>query len=599
MIKKLFSLVFLLLVLAILSPVILLALMYQSDISSGLPTETYMMNVSPSQIVSQELDDSLAALDNLDEDIVFSFSEETLNTLIYASFTQAEGLNPEYQPESDCETDACQFLITENITDDLTLYLKGIWVELSDDQISVFVSGSMNWQDRFNYQTILSLVFNITDDEDAYRLNVDRVRLGRLPVTSQFVGRILGLIENLSGQPVLEVESDLPVGSLDLETFSITIPKAEIVSTVKENQELENNLLIGELIEIFFENQLLTFKLEEQAFNFYFKSSLLLSDETTTLPASIEDLYDATTPLDLNAYFQDQFQEFLLSQALLGETTFNLNQRVLNTIVASSLQGAEGLPDFSWTYLDVDGNEESITARVEGVWITLNESSIIFHALFDIASFPSLVEFTLDSVPSDDPLLLVYEINGLTMGKSPLVLDDPFLIIDDVEAFIPIIRDTLTNDFIQFNELNQLEIGGAALENYLNTFLESSGITLADISVVDEAILLGFNLDPNLQSLFDSYANAINDVLGNENFVGGLTEALDPASSPEAEEFINEVTTISEKLNDNQTVSSEDVDGLLDEFADLSQEEQEAFFNVMQSLIDPALLEEFENSFND
>jgi len=104
MIKKLFSLVFLLLVLAILSPVILLALMYQSDISSGLPTETYMMNVSPSQIVSQELDDSLAALDNLDEDIVFSFSEETLNTLIYASFTQAEGLNPEYQPESDCET---------------------------------------------------------------------------------------------------------------------------------------------------------------------------------------------------------------------------------------------------------------------------------------------------------------------------------------------------------------------------------------------------------------------------------------------------------------------------------------------------------------
>jgi hypothetical protein len=202
-------------------------------------------------------------------------------------------------------------------------------------------------------------------------------------------------------------------------------------------------------------------------------------------------------------------------------------------------------------------------------------------------------------VPSDDPLLLVYEINGLTMGKSPLVLDDSYLIIDDVEAFIPIIRDTLTNDFIQFNELNQLEIGGSALENYLNAFLESSGITLADISVVDEAILLGFNLDPNLQSLFDSYANAINDVLGNENFVAGLTEALNPESSPEAEEFINEVTSISEKLNNNQTISSEDVDGLLDEFADLSQEEQEAFFNVMQSLIDPALLEEFENSFND
>jgi len=81
-------------------------------------------------------------------------------------------------------------------------------------------------------------------------MNVDRVRLGRLPVTSQFVGRILSLIENISGQPVIEVESDLPVGSLDLETFSITIPKAEIISTVKENQELENNLLIGDSLRI-------------------------------------------------------------------------------------------------------------------------------------------------------------------------------------------------------------------------------------------------------------------------------------------------------------------------------------------------------------
>lgn len=599
MIKKLFALVFLLLVLAILSPVILLALMYRSDISSDLPTDAYVMNVSPSQIVSQELDATLETLTNLDEDVVFSFSEETLNTLIYASLTQTEGLNPAYQPGSDCETDACQFLITENITDDLTFYLKGIWVELSEDQISIFASGSMNWQDRLNYQTILSLVFNITDDEDAYRLNVDRVRLGRLPVTSQFVGRILGLIENISGQPVIEVESGLPVGSLDLETFSITIPKADIVSTVKENQELENHLIIGELLEIFFENQLLTFKLEEQAFNFYFKSSLLLSDESTTLPTQVQALYEAANPLDLDTYFQNQFQEFLLSQALLGETSFRLNQNVINTIVASSLQGTGGLPDFSWTYLDSLGNEESIDVQIEGVWITFNASSIVFHALFNIASFPSLVEFTLDSVSSDDPLMLVYEINGLTIGKSPLRGDDSYLIIDDFEAFIPIIRETLTNEFIRFNAQDQLEIGGASLENYLNAFLESSGITLANISVVDEAILLGFNLDPNLQSLFDSYANAINDVLGDGNFVAGLTEALNPESSPEAEQFINEIEGITEKLNNNETITAEDVDGLLDEFADLSQEEQEAFFSAMQSLIDPDLLEEFENSFND
>lgn len=598
MIKKLFLLIFLLLLLIILSPVILLALMYQGDLEGPLPTHAYQENSTPTQVISRELDASLTLLSSPDDDLLFVLTEDTINAIIFAALTQEEGLNPSYQPGSNCQTDACQFLITEKLSDDVTAYLKGIWVELDDDQISIFMSAAVNWQERFTYQTILSLVFNITDDEDAYRLTIDQVRLGRLPVTSRFVGRILGLVERISGQPVVEIDGDLPVGSLDIETFSITLLKSEIVNTIKEDEDLENGDLLGQLLDIFFDNQLLTFKLENQALIFSLRTSLILSDEATVLPTRISELYEGDLNLDLESYLQDRFEEFLLTQALLGETSFRLSQRVFNTIIATSLTADEGLPSFSWDFENSDGIEDSISVEITGVWVTLRESEFIIHALFNIASFPSLIEFTFEAIPSSDPFLLVYEVQSMTMGRSPSDPNQPFLLIDDFDALIPLIRDWVQTDFIRFNTMNQLEIGGQNLETYLNEFLEESGISLAELTVVEGALILELALDPALQLIFDNYANAINDVLKNEDFVNALNTVLDPTNNPEAEDVINQINAISQKLNNNEPITQEDVNNLIQELEDLSTQDQEAFFNAMQGFIDPSLVEEFENSFN-
>ena len=598
MIKKLLLLIFLLLVLVILSPVILLALMYQGDLEGPLPTHAFQENLSPNQVVSSEIDASLSLLTSPDDDLVFVLTEDTINALIFASLTQEEGLNPDYQPGSDCETEACQFLITEKISDDLTAYIKGIWIELDDDQMTIFVSAAMDWQDRFTYQTILSLVFNITDDAEAYRLKIDQVRLGRLPVTSRFVGRLLGLAERISGEPVVDIDGDLPVGSIDLETFSITLPKADIVRSIKEDETLENGALVGQLLEIIFDNQLLTFKLENQTLNFSLRTSLILSDDTTEMPLRIRDLYEGDISIDLESYLQDRFEEFLLTQALLGQTSFRLSQRVFNTIIASSLTADEGLPNFSWEYENPQGDLKSITIEITGVWVTINEQTFVIQALFNIASFPSLIEFTFEAVPSSDPFVLIYDIRSVTMGRSPSDPNQSFLLIDDFAALIPLISDGVETEFIRFNALNQLEVGGPNLETYLNEFLEESGIALSELSVVDGALLLELSLDPALQSIFDSYANAINDVLKNDDFINALNTVLDPSNNPEAEEVINQINVISEKLNNNEPITQEDVNNLIQEFDDLSDQDQVAFFNTMQAFIDPDLVEEFENSFN-
>ena len=597
MLKKLFLSLFLLLFLIILSPVILLALMYQGDIESALPTESYQPDITPSQIVSEEMDQALSLLSSPTEDLGLGFSEGMMNALIYASLTQEEGLNPEYQPGSSCETDACQFLVTESLSDELTAHLKGVWVELEDDQITIHLSAALDWQDRFTYQTILSLVFNVTDDTDAYRLTIDRVRLGRLPVTSRFVGRILGFVETITGQPILEVDGDLPIGTIDTETFSITVSKDEIVRTYKEDESIENGPLVGALLEILFDNELLTFKLEDQMLNFSLRTSLILSDETTQLPSRIEELYENDERLDLEAFLQNRFEEFLLTQALLGDTSFRLNQRVFNTIIASSVSGEDGLPDLSWDYENSEGNDEKIELGIRGIWVTLLEETFTVHALLNIASNPSLIEFNFVTVPSNDPFTLVYEIESMTMGRSPSNPDHPYLVIADFEAFIPLMSEYLDSDFIRFNALNQLEVGGSNLEEFLNDLLAESGILLNEITVVDGAFILGLGFDPQLQLIFDNYASAINDVLGNEDFINALNNALDP-NNKEAEELINQLSEIQQKISQNEPVTPEDVNKLVQEFDDLSNEEQDAFFSAMQAFIDPSLVEDFENSFN-
>lgn len=599
MIKKLFLLIFSLIILVILSPVILLGLMYQGDLESALPTSAYEAGLTPAQTLSDDIDATLDQLSTPEEDIQFTLSETTLNSLIFASLTQAEALNPTYAPATDCETDACQYLITEEITPDIFARLKGVWIELVDDQVTVFVGASVEWQERITYGTILSLTFDVTDEVDKYQLRIDQIRLGRLPITSRFLGRILTWIENATGEPVLEVENTLPVGTLDLENFSYTILKSEIVTLFKDNEELENAALAAQLLDIVFEKEIITFKIEENAFNFNFRSTLFLSDEDTTLPPSVASLYESSTPLELESYLQERFEEFILTQALLGETSFRLNERVFNTIIASGLNGEQGLPNFSYEYQDKDGNSQVIEMKVEGVWVHLSTDTFKIQALFNLASKPSLMEFVLSAVPSNDPFEIVYEIETLSIGKSLSNPNKEDVTIDDFSALIPFLKSFIENEFIQFNDRDQLVIGGASLETYINTFLQGSGIQLSGIRVQDKAMVLDLQLDPALQAIFDNYANAINEVLTNEDFTNALNSALDPANNEDAQEVIDQLNNLTDKLNNDEPITEDDVSSFIAAFDELSSDDQAAFFTTIQGFVDPRLIEEFENSFNE
>jgi len=600
MIKKLFFLIFILILIIILSPFALLAAMYQGNTEELLPLETYVEGSTIGTTIAPEIETALEGLNSEAGDLVYRLRDDTLNQLIFSAITEEGGLNPNYNPSGDCEDESCEFIfvetieISESIT--ISLRLKGIWIEFNKNQLVFNMNGEVQYNDGFTYKSKVSLNFDIEDREDAYYFAFNKVSIGRLSLGSRFLGRILDAVQQITDETTLEVET-LPLGEIDLETFSITIPKADIVKNLREDTEMENGALVAELLSIIFDNNLLSFAFEENEFIFTLKSSLFLNDpETARMPSNIQAIYASDDPFNLEEYLITRLEEFALSQALMNDGIFRINENIFNTLIASNID-LESF-NFSQSYENPDGTTQTISGGIRGIWVDIESESISLYILGELETAKSLIRLELVKVESSEPFTLVYEVGEFSMGKDPLETTSEYLSITEFDIFIEAIKDNLQNDFLSINASNQFVVGGPSLESMLNDLLLESGISLSDINVVNNAIALTLELDEDLQAIFDNVSNAINDVLKDGSTITKIEEALASSDSIEAQEVIEAFTSIQNKLENQEPITEDDVTILINEFTDLSPIEQQDVLNAIQDSIDPETLAEFEALFS-
>lgn len=600
MIKKLFFLIFILILIIILSPFALLAAMYQGNTEELLPLETYVEGSTIGTTIAPEIETALEGLNSEAGDLVYRLRDDTLNQLIFSAITEEGGLNPNYNPSGDCEDESCEFIfvetieISESIT--ISLRLKGIWIEFNKNQLVFNMNGEVQYNDGFTYKSKVSLNFDIEDREDAYYFAFNKVSIGRLSLGSRFLGRILDAVQQITDETTLEVET-LPLGEIDLETFSITIPKADIVKNLREDTEMENGALVAELLSIIFDNNLLSFAFEENEFIFTLKSSLFLNDpETARMPSNIQAIYASDDPFNLEEYLITRLEEFALSQALMNDGIFRINENIFNTLIASNID-LESF-NFSQSYENPDGTTQTISGGIRGIWVDIESESISLYILGELETAKSLIRLELVKVESSEPFTLVYEVGEFSMGKDPLETTSEYLSITEFDIFIEAIKDNLQNDFLSINASNQFVVGGPSLESMLNDLLLESGISLSDINVVNNAIALTLELDEDLQAIFDNVSNAINDVLKDGSTITKIEEALASSDSIEAQEVIEAFTSIQNKLENQEPITEDDVTILINEFTDLSPTEQQDVLNAIQDSIDPETLAEFEALFS-
>ncbi len=594
MIKGLFKLIFALLILVLISPFVILGLMYQGNADANIPTEDYTEAATVENVLAEDLELALEGLNTPEEDLVLSLSETTMNALIYAFLTSENGPNPSYDPGDDCVGDACvifteTFDINANATG--TLRVTGLWVELFDNQLQIHMNASVQYNDGFTYATSVRLDFNIEDRTDEYYLAFDRVSLGRLPLTQSLFTRVLGWVENATGESV-ENPDALPVGTLDLETLSVTIPKAEIIQSIEVDPDQENGPLLAELLRIVFANELLTFKVLDGQINVTLQSSLLFNEGPLNLDPTLEAVFENPETFDPTASLTGLLESFILTAALSGEGTLVVDELLFNQVIAQSTAQAEEF-SFTQTFAGIEGEVSEISVGLESLLMDLTDSGMILTLSLNINGAFSQVRLNLDESPSNDPLILVYDVSRLSIGEDENEEESDYLVLENLAPILEALSANLSTSAVSINDAQQLRLDARILQTTLEESLAGGGLDLSAIDTQEDAILLTLTFDGIISDTITAYGDALKDLLEDDFALLAIESVMSALPSDEVDALLESMNDLSDEITAGEP-TSETVDAFVDSYEALSALEKTALMESFETIIGSDLIDDFE-----
>ncbi len=141
----------------------------------------------------------------------YSSIELFMNYMIYDSIK--ENFNASYAPLGDCETDACQYIMTTSYAT-----VDYAFAQLNDDdQIVLTISVK-----RFSYPTVetaVHLVFDMSVNEvDAgFTLTLNHARIADRIITTETLDRVMAYVDKEA------IEASITYGELDLDAYTYTV----------------------------------------------------------------------------------------------------------------------------------------------------------------------------------------------------------------------------------------------------------------------------------------------------------------------------------------------------------------------------------------
>ncbi len=174
--------------------------------SEDLPEQVYDGDQTPEQGIESTLMAMLNINNNNDE---YDLVETFINYVIYDSIKK--NINEEYDPLSDCDTTACQTIVSTNHG-----AVRYAYAHLNDDN-QLLVTTSIH-RDRYpSFDTALHFVFDIDIEIDIIMqtmslvLTLDSIKLADDTISENFLDRILSYID------IESIEDSVTTGTLDLD----------------------------------------------------------------------------------------------------------------------------------------------------------------------------------------------------------------------------------------------------------------------------------------------------------------------------------------------------------------------------------------------
>ncbi len=620
--RRLFMAIFIPVLFVLGTPALVATLMYDGTGETHMPTHLYVEGASSKDMLYEELTTSIDEVESgVTDDMIFNLSQDIINTAIFEAIT-APDVNPDYMPNDDCVEDSCNYIFAEPIQVegfDISLRVVGVWVEFEQDKFILNVFLEVDINEGMTYKTIMETHFILQDEASEYVLKFDKIQMGNLPIPGSLISSIISTIDNQIDFD--DMSGDVPVGELDVENLTYTLPKDEILEQLATDEGAEPDAmaqLAQEVLSIIFDKNLLNFKLIEEEFVLTAGVSKFKNDDEQAIPSYLYDMhfseevegeivYGEFDPdsFDPEQYLKDKFTEYIFNYALVGGD-FVISEQTFNKLIYF---GAEGFADTRTTYEYENlttGEIEILDIGLKAIWFELAPGEININALFKIAGIDSLLQIKAEDVsdPLDDSQLM-FEFTEITFGKDELEADGDYLSILDLEVFKQVFADLGDVEFGEFDENGTLIISVERLSSVMND--GSADQTVGTVSVdgillVQDGIELVITVNSIYIDIIEDFTAALQDVVGDPELIDDLEAILDTENEGPEQEVFDAVVELQDLLNDgdnNTNPDAEDIVELFENFEDLDPETQEAFLDTFEALIPEGLLDDYEDLFND
>ncbi|MDY0317406.1 MAG: hypothetical protein RBQ64_02370 [Candidatus Izemoplasmatales bacterium] len=433
------------------------------------PIDQY--NTSSESALYSMLDEELSDLiTDINDDTVFlTIDEAFINRTIQKELSKdnPKFLNSQYEGEM-----AYSYMMVFN-----NFGVKGIWTELSDDQIKItagadYVSSSGN----VLYQTGIEMVFDIVlSENEEYYLKISDIKIGKINIGVNTAYKLANfIVDKITDQSLNDlIAQNLAFGAFNEEDLSFTVGEEELT-----NYLYEEDPTFAALLKVVYEQELLILDISDEGFDVSLNVGIFRR-LSTDLDEPDFDKWE--NDMD-KAAFMASLAAQAATNAFLNPTDprIDLDEVDVNQILDYYLQ--EKVKFELPIKFTLDGDEIEFVFSSTNLFVTMVDDKLSIHLLMTLSKTGMTgtfdMQFNLSSTVSmnsnGDMVLSIIEAN---LGEVELTNDmlatlfgifDPNLMVDDT---LIVKKETL------------------------NSMFEGSGIVFDDSYVINGELRLHFGLD--------------------------------------------------------------------------------------------------------
>jgi len=518
--------------------------------------------------------------------LVLNINQDIINRAIYDQILK---INPNYAPGPNCANDEECFIVSgDAASNDVSFgfHVIGVWADLKapatltdPGRIILNISLEVVMNSTMSYNTVLQVHFLFDDDKDYYYLEFDKLEMGKIPVPKSFFVTVLNALEKQGGIDLTSQLSDIPIGEVDLDTLSYTLPKDEILTTISDtgNTQDISKLLTQELLSVVFDNQLLNLSVEDQEFVLQLGVSKFSNTDTTDIPSYLYDLHDQTT-VDGNVeigefnpdlfnpeeYLQDVFTQYIFSSTLLNNNGFTIDEETFNKLVYFNLSGFENARSVQEIQVS-DTETKEIEVGLKAIWFEFGDEEMYVHALFTIGNIQSKLLIHATEVPTTDGTLQ-YTFDNITLGKDAGENSGDYIEILDLSMMKQVFAQLGDVDFATFTSEGDLVISPTQLSTLLQDGTQPDAVTVTDVSMTVGGITLTVEPNGSLDTILNTFQDALITVLGDNALLTNLQSTLDTTDGGAEEAIYEAVESIQTTLNESGTITQDQIDDLFQSY---------------------------------